>query len=369
MSLRPLLSLIIVILVGFTSCIKDEPLDREADIVDIKITGDGFIDRSISEDNRIELILADTVDLTKVKPIFSLSSNATISPASGEPIDLSFGKEVTYTVTSQSGNYTKDYIVKIGSIQIKWSFDEWALAGTEKYPYPILTDATWNNANSGVVTAIMGGIPIDRYPTDKTTDCIKGEYGASLQTKKGGKVLGFVNIPIFAGNLFRGDFKVKSISNPLTALELGRNHPKEIGKPVTFKGYYKYSPGPQMTDKKGNPIPGTDEMSVYAAIFRVTKGAPADKEYLDGSTILTSERVVARAEWVPGGEGIIEKPAINGFTEFSIPFKYTNSLNYDQYDYRLTLVCSSSKDGNLYVGAVGSELIVDEFEIVCEPIN
>lgn len=360
-------SLIVALL---SACIKDEPLSREADIIEIIVEGDAFLDRSISEDNRIELILSDKADLTKITTILTLTPYATVTPESGTPIDLSYGKKVVYTVTSQDGNYKKDYIVKVGNIKMKYEFEEWETAGSGKFPYPILTDPSWSNANSGVVMALVIGAlkEFERFPTKDTTLCVNGQYAASLQTIKGGKIIG-KNYSIFAGNLLRGDFSA-NMANPLKSLKLGRNHPREVGKPTHFKGFYKYTPGPVMIGANGNPIPGrTDEMSMYAALFRVTKGAAPDKEFLDGESILISENVVARAEWRPDAKGLIENEAINGFVEFSIPFTYTGPLDYDLYDYRLTIVCSSSKDGNLYEGAVGSTLIVDDLEIVCEPIN
>lgn len=110
-------------------------------------------------------------------------------------------------------------------------------------------------------------------------------------------------------------------------------------------------------------------MSIYATLFKVSKGAAPEVEYLDGETIMNSSRVVARARWAHNSENILETPAVNGFTRFVIPFEYTEELNFSEYDYRLTIVCSSSKDGNLYEGAVGSRLTIDEFEIICDPIK
>lgn len=351
-----------------SSCIKDEPLNREADILEIIVDNPDFIDRSISEDNRIELIMMDASDLTGVVPILTLTPGATVSPESGTAVDLSNQKEVVYTVTSQDGAYHKKYTLKVGEMRMLYDFEEWSTAGSVKFPYPILTDPTWSNANSGVVMALAIGAlkEFENYPTRDTTLCVNGQYAAALETIKGGKVIG-KQYPIFAGNLFRGDFSANMV-NPLKSLQLGRNHPQEAGHPTHFKGYYKYTPGPVMTGADGGEIPGrTDEMSMYAAIFRVTKGAAPNKEFLDGETIMNSKNVIARAEWRADAEGLIEKEAINGFTEFSIPFLYTGGFNYEEYDYRLTIVCSSSKDGNLYQGAVGSTLLVDDLAIACEP--
>lgn len=351
-----------------SSCIKDEPLNREADIVEITVNDPNFLDRSISENNRIELIMADEADLTKVTPILTLAPYATVTPASGTTFDLSNQKEVEYTVTSQDGVYQNKYTMKIGEMRKVHGFEEWEMKPSGKLEYPILSDPFWSNANSGVILALAIGAlkDFERYPTKDTTLCVSGQYAASLQTIKGAKILG-KNYPIFAGNLLLGDFETK-ITNPLKSLKLGRNQPEEAGRPIAFKGFYKYTPGPVMTGTDGEVITNrVDEMSMYAAIFWVEKGTPPGEGSLDGETILNSKQVVARAEWSPEAEGMIESEAINGFTEFSIPFVYTDIIDYKKYDYRLTIVCSSSKDGNLYQGAVGSSLIVDDLAIACDP--
>ncbi|MDU1889386.1 MAG: PCMD domain-containing protein [Dysgonomonas sp.] len=360
--------LLIIAFLGLSmaSCIKDEPLNREADIVDVFVDNGTFIDRSIAMNDTVQLILSDEADLTKVAPLFKVSPGATISPASGDTVDLSDKKVVTYEITSEDGKYKKTYGLVVTDVKLKYNFENWTSAGTEDHPYPVLRDAMWSNANAGVITAVLiGAIPRpDPFPTDKTTDCVEGKYAASLTTIEGGKIFG-KNYPIFAGNLLRGDFKA-NMFNPLKSLYLGRNHPEKYGKPVFFTGYYKYTPGEKMIGSDGQ-----DQMSMYAALFRVTKGAAPNKEYLDGETILTSDRVVARAEWRPDNKNMTEIKVENGFTQFSIPFKYypeNLELDYENNDYRLTIVCSSSKDGNLYIGAVGSNLTVDELEVVCDPI-
>lgn len=365
---KTLIVLLGVVIPFLSSCIKDEPLNREADIVEITVDDPTFIDKSISENNNIELIFAAEADLTNIAPILTLSPDATVTPASGTRINLSYGKTAEYTVTSQNGEFQKKYIVRVGELKMKYGFEEWEMAGTKAYPYPILSDPEWSNANSGIVSALMFGSidkkTFERYPTKDTTLCVNGQYAASLQTIKGGVVLGR-KMPILAGNLFIGSFS-GSLSSPLKSLKLGRNHPMWQGKPTYFKGYYKYTPGPEMIGPDG-PLPGrTDEMSMYAAIFRVAEGTALKDIPLDGETILTSERVVARAEWKPG---IAEHEVANGFREFSIPFVYNQTLDYDKYTYQITIVCSSSKDGNLWEGAIGSSLLVDDLEIVCEPIE
>ncbi|MDR2955051.1 MAG: PCMD domain-containing protein [Prevotella sp.] len=365
MRLKLVLSLFSILSLS-VSCIKDEPLGMEADIVDIKVDGEYFITKAISE-HSVQLIVSEKADYKKLVPVIQVSDGARIEPASGISQDFADDKKVIYKVISEDGQYSKTYsITATSKISMNHTFEDWTYAGSEKYPYPILDDLLWSNANSGIVILVATGVlNIKQYPTDKTTDCVEGEYGAILQTIKGAKVLNKY-YPIFAGSLFRGGFSA-DMDNPLKSLRLGQAHPMENGKPIYFSGYYKYKPGDVFTGKDGNAIPNrTDSMSVYAAIFKVSKGAAPTEEYLDGETIVSSSRVVGMARWSHDSKDISETPSINGFTRFVIPFKYTEDLDFRINDYRLTIVCSSSKDGNLYEGAAGSTLIVDNLEIISD---
>ncbi|MDR0824573.1 MAG: PCMD domain-containing protein [Prevotella sp.] len=357
-----------ILLLGITSCIKDEALNMEADIIDMTVVSDAFITRAITE-NTIQLVITEAADYSNITPIIEVSPGATVQPESGVAQDFSNGKQVKYRVTSQDGKYVKEYTVSIiPKTTLKHTFEDWTTSGVGKAAHPILSDLLWSNANSGIGVLVLLGLKIDQFPTDKTTDCVEGNYGVALQTIKGTTV-GASNYPIFAGSLFRGKFTA-NMSNPLKSLKLGQAHTIENGKPILFNGYYKYKPGDVFTGSNGEVIPNrTDSMSMYATLFKVTKGASADAEYLDGETILTSDRVVATAKWALDAKDMVETPAINGFTRFSIPFKYKEDLNFAANDYRLTIVFSSSKDGNEYQGAVGSKLIVDNVEIICDKIK
>lgn len=363
------LSLFILCMLSITSCIKDEPLNMEADIIDMKVEDGVFITRAITE-HTVQLFVSDNADYSHLTPIIEVTAGATIEPKSGTSQDFSNGKNVIYTVTSEDGKYTKTYTVTVTSkISLKNTFEEWTTAGTEKAPYPILSDLLWSNANSGLSILVgTGSLTLDHYPTDKTTDCVNGKYSAILRTIKGTKVFG-IDYPIFSGSFFRGAFSA-NMSNPLKSLILGQAHPKENGKPIMFNGYYKYTPGDIFTGKDGKVIANrTDSLSMYAIIFKVSKGAPANEEFLDGESILTSPRVVGTAKWSHTDESIVETPANNGFIHFSIPFSYKEELDFTKNDYRLTIVLASSKDGNEYQGAVGSTLIADDLELVCDPIK
>lgn len=83
-------------------------------------------------------------DLKSLKPVFTISEKATVTPASGVVQDFSNGKNVIYTVVSENGT-VNEYIVSVAGRQsaLKFSFEEWeTIAGsflTNEYvtPQPI----------------------------------------------------------------------------------------------------------------------------------------------------------------------------------------------------------------------------------------
>ncbi|HMM03885.1 MULTISPECIES: PCMD domain-containing protein [unclassified Dysgonomonas] len=362
---KSLLALNIVIALTLNSCIQDEPLNREADITDVKVEGDTFISSIISEaNNEINIFVTSEADITNLTPVIELSPGATVSPASGIAMDFTEGQK--YKVTSEDGNYSKEYTITVTSnIDLKYDFEDWGEAGVSGRKYPILLSNhnAWSTGNSGVAIVVNA----NPYPTEKTTDSYAGTYAAKLQTIKGLYIsVTGQNIPIFAGSLFLGEFSA-NITNPLLSLKLGRMYSETNGKPVTFTGYYKYTPGDVFTDKDGNPVAGrVDECSIYAVIFKVSKGSSGHTEYLNGETVSTSDKVIARAEWSRETSSITDEEVNKGFYKFTIPFVYTENFDFTKNNYKLTIVLSSSQDGNLYEGAIGSTLIVDELEILTE---
>jgi lipoprotein len=101
-------------------------------------------------------------------------------------------------------------------------------------------------------------------------------------------------------------------------------------------------------------------MAIYAVFFETGDGV----EYLDGTNSLTSDHIVLLAELKNGKE-------TNEWTHFSIPFKPVVGRTIDKKKlkngkYSLAIIMSSSKDGAVFNGAVGSTLYVDELKLYSE---
>jgi hypothetical protein len=348
------------VMLMLSSCIKVAPENVEADILSFGF--EEYPEMSFIPDKGNRKITFEVkgneINIERMTPVIRVSEGATVSPESGVRQD--FRDTVRFVVTSENGRWTNEYKVSIDVIKpLVFGFDCWETAGTGNIMYPALCDYLWGNANQGVGLAKLGNV--DLYPTRPTADSHGGENAVLLETQRGGTFFG-VLVPVFSASVFRGKFGNIDMGNFARSIKLGQPHVKEQGRPVLFTGYFKYKAGDVFYDEHGDVVPGrVDEGAAYAVLFRTAKGVAGTEkdEFLDGTNVLTSDRIVAVAR--------MERcPDTPEYTRFEIPFLYRKVIDYDSYDYKLTVVFSSSRDGDFYRGADGSRLTVDDVEVVCE---
>lgn len=343
------LSICILLLQG---CIKDAPKNPEADIESVVVdphllTGNIFID----EINRtITLNLTNEAYESGISPVLTLSRGATVKPVSGTLIKFDDDKDIVYDVTSESGENTKRYTVKVVNIgHWDFAFENWKIHPTDKYEYPIEEDGLqlWSSGNPGVA---LSGVPArtDAYPTRSTTDGYSGGKAAELITIKGTALSEIIGVRLFAGSLFLGNFNAsQALLNPLAATEFGEPY---VGLPKSFIGYYKYSAGPDFINKAGQIQQGVkDKCSIYAVLFN-------GPDRLNATNIMNSDKIIARADLPDGSDK-------SSFTRFDIPFVYKQNAVISK-NLMMAIVTSSSAEGDQYRGAIGSRLVVDSLKIV-----
>ena len=119
--------------------------------------------------------------------------------------------------------------------------------------------------------------------------------------------------------------------------------------PTYLSGYYKYKAG-ESYKVNGEEVKGKkDQCDIYAIFYETDENV----KYLDGFNGLTSPNLISVArisdqketdEWTPGKVIDKDKPAKGG--------------------YQLSIVFSSSLKGDVFEGAEGSTLWIDEVEII-----
>lgn len=315
----------------------------------------------INADNTITFSVADTTTtehLQTLQPVVEVSAGATYT-ASG----TDFSQDVTYTVVSENGRNIATYVVRIASRinSLKYTFDEWETSAGNEYPMPRTELAS--SLEGASMLALLG---ITDKPLYKSADDkVAGEAAAKLVTMDtseeatSGSFFAKYIPALTSGSVFTGKFKLESLEDPLSSTKFGIPYDK---KPLRFKGYYKYTPGDKFIDgtDKTNivTLDQIDECSIQAVLYE----AATDDFVLTGHDINTSDTRVAVAALADGS-------AKAEWTAFDLAFEWLDGKTYDpSKTYKLAIVCSSSKEGDLFKGAGGSTLMLDELEVTGEVV-
>lgn len=189
---------------------------------------------------------------------------------------------------------------------------------------------------------------------------VNGEaQGAVIRSIKGFYFFGF-GTNVIAGALYTGQVDTKHlVANPLESTLFGQ--PYFSGLPELVDFTYQYKAGEKVIhgQDKQVELPSEDRASVSAVFYEVTD----DASYLNGQTLQTDPRIVAKgyvelAPTTPAGE----------WQSYRLHLQPIDDARYAAVDmakkkYRLALVFSSSFRGAEYIGAVGSELRLQQVTI------
>lgn len=346
-------------------CVKSSNV--ESSLIKISFDSPIITQQPIIDGTNILFYISDDATLSDVEeliPTMQISEKATVSPASGTAVDFSKGT-VDFVVTAGDGTTKTTY--KVALWQNKYGFEHWYVEGTAKneknnvditYYAPI---ANWTSSNIGA-GFLVGLGQTKSVVVTKTNDAHSGSVAAKIETIQSNNTdgTGSTTYPVVTtGSLFIGEFKT-NIFNTLASTKFGVLYNK---KPVTIKGYYKYTPGPDFyrsTVAAKNKVtlePNTkDECAINAILYEVEK----DTDYLTGVDAYTSDKLVAIAQLQDG-------TAKSSYTEFSLDLEYKFERKYDPAKkYRFAIICSSSKYGDTFSGAPGSVLYVDDIEVISE---
>lgn len=369
-----------VMCVALTSCMKDEPLNAECDIEQVILHTPNVDEVFFSPTDSVKHLLytddAVTFNVRRNAPVegitleFKITEGATIERLT-EGTGFEADVPVHYRVTSQDGQWHRDYAITVSpepvhvvSSVIAYDFENFELEPKQGKYYiwhNERLDGTfgndWATGNPGFKLSMPSAAP-ENYPTSP----IDGMDGKALKlvTRDTGPFGAMAKMRLAAGNFFLGEFDVsQALSNAMTATRFGI--PFNL-KPVRFTGYYQYQPGPKFQDKAGKEVPGrVDEGSVYAVFYR-NHDAEGNPVRLMGDNVLTSPLIVGIAK-------VKQLPATNEWTPFDVEFEYDSDIDMQllaNKGYNLAVVFSSSADGAIFEGAIGSCLLIDKVRLYCQ---
>jgi hypothetical protein len=362
--------LLILTVVFLASCIKNDVLNPEADIVSISFTENTLRTKNTEVYNdyiivypKLNVSLKET-DITSIELSEGASYQLKNNTVSGDTLFF-------IEVTSQSKEYTKTYPV----IQVEdffppnFGFETWIKPSDSfLYENPKESSLQWYSSNNGVAIAWNNPKkPANEYPVRQIR--ISGNTAVELRTMTGpGKIAGgIVNIPCLAGSLYLGGFNpLMGLSNPLRSTRFGI--PFNSGKPVKLTGKYIYKESNEdyINEDGSRDATKKDKCSIYAVLFKTSR----EVDFLYGNNIGNSPDIIARAELNP--ENIRQE---TGFVYFEVDFDYLsyatpfvwNELENDEY--KLTIVLASSYRGGNYEGRPGNTLIVDDVKLLYKVKN
>ena len=311
--------------------------------------------------------VSDEVLKTLVAQV-EVSPKATVVPASGSTIDLS--TSVKFTITSEDGITTNEYLVSVGNKTFAAAFDFETL--DKKYSNITIENTSFAPATQGVFAwdSSDGGLSFlisfkmaNKYGVTSSADAYTGKSAMHIETldTKGKKLFGKLpSIPkVTSGSLFLGEFKLDP-SEPLNSTKFGVLFDK---KPIEIKGYYKYKSGltyyycPNPTPQNSHSAekkPGQLDQGMLAAVLYEVNNA---EESLTGLDIYTSDKIVAMKQLAVADQDV--------YQPFSLKLDYTKEYDATK-TYKLAVIFSSSKDGDKFSGAPESILLVDDVTIVSE---
>jgi hypothetical protein len=352
-----------------TSCIKEEALNPEADILAFSFA-ENYLrvkDAEIGNDY-ITVYPKRNINLRDSAIMhIELSEGATYEKIKNPLVnDTLFFIEVT----SQSKIYKKRYSIIESYFPSIFDFEDW-VKSTSVYLYENPKDSSllWYSSNNGAAIAWNQFTkPANEYLIRKTNQKISGNTAVEIRTMEGpGNIMGLMSIYCLSGSLYLGGFDpLMGLINPLRSTYFGV--PFDNGKPVKLTGYYIYKESKEsyINPDGSRDIAKKDTCSIYAVLFKTNNNV----QFLYGDDIAESPNVIARAEMNPKdirqNDDFLFFEIDFDYQSYSIPFSW-EELNNNEY--KITIVFASSHRGQYYEGRPGNTLIIDKVVLHCEVEN
>lgn len=368
----------------FTACEQGTLLNSEADILEVILPPEMNVGQPVITNNTVRIpSLAVTAvqkaqfieQLQHLEPQFVLTEGAHILP-----VDTirDFTQPQQYTVVSQDGKWTKTYTFSFFPANFEMRFFdfsnyEFIKTGSTQYIefYELQNDVKfniWASGNAGFALTTSAEVTPDKYPTFAT---INGKAGSAAQlvTCSTGALGVIAGMPFAAGNLFLGNFELaNAMTKPLEATQFGIQTIQN--KPVKIGIWCKYKAGATYKDRDGNILQKEDRPNIYAVFYEAKTNSEGKPVKLNGTNVQTDTSIICIAALNDMQADFIKVNNIetDDYKYIEIPFVDRTVLFNPQKQiegkYYFTMVFSSSSNGDLFEGAIGSTLCIDEVEIL-----
>lgn len=316
-----------------------------------KQSGNAIID---TDSLRITVRVDANADLRRLRPdSVQLSTFASINPAIDEYRD--FSNPVVYTVTAENGSiatYTVTARLDSPEPQLENAgFDDWFTPAGRSFQEPgVDSNSIWATANTGVTTFPLPASNANTLPLLLGNN----DYAAQLITRQLGGFALASGQGMGAATLFTGRFRV-NITNPSASAQFGYPF---TARPTAFSIEMKYVAGSPFLDGRHRPLNKVDSAEFYLLlenrldqnnIRRIATGW-----YRTGTTSGSNFSTIK----VP----LLYGPLPTGTPSYQLP---ANGLfgNANDRITHISVVFASSIGGEVFEGAVGSSLTINNFRL------
>lgn len=347
------ISTFLIAAVLLQGCIKEDKfgLSSFKEIKTFEIPGQAGATTINKNERSILVPMGEDADITQLAPsVIEISNLATVNPGPGEVRD--FTEPVIYTVTAEDDSraaWTVTVVPAEPNPQLTNSnFNLWFAVSDYFQPGESADNTIWDTANRGV--AIAGDANTTRE------DLGGGDFAAKMTSVSAPLIVRMAAATLFTGKFTSG---FPSVTNPRANIAFGTPF---AGRPSAFKVDYKYLPGPSYEDADGNPLAGGDQCDIYVLLQR-REGENTERIatgwFRSGNTV---------PDWSP-----LEVELKYGELTPSDPeFEYANIRTDEGESWgdpnaiptHAVVVFSSSALGDFFTGAIGSELWINDFEMV-----
>ncbi|MCF1191330.1 PCMD domain-containing protein [Mangrovimonas sp. AS39] len=343
-----------------TSCVEEDYFGASSsgNIKEILVSNQAGNAVILTDSLLVKVEIPGGVDLTQITlETLEISSFAYANKSVGDVLNLQDNQMIM--VTAEDGSvhpWTIEAIVASETPQLSnGDLNQWYLTSSNYYePGSDANTTIWGTGNQG--TQILGDLAT--FPEDLGS----GNLAAKLITLDLGPLAGTFGTPIAAGSLFTGYFNPDNIeiSDPEAAIEFGTPF---AARPTKLRFKYQYTPGPENEDQDGNPLNYGDACDIYALL-----------EIRQSGNIQRLATAWFRSDAEQGSLTTQEVDFIYGELDASYPaymfpengIFVSDDLAQFGLSTHITFVASSSFDGAHFAGAVDSELIIDDIELVYE---
>jgi len=299
------------------------------------------------------------VNLSELKlQKLQLSSFASSDVLVGDSIDLSDSLIINVTAEDKASvtTWTVKALVASNTPQLPNSdFNSWYQAAEGYYePGENAESTIWGTGNPG--TKLLGLFATTPLEVED------GNLATRMETLYNGDLAATFGTPISAATIYTGKFNSDEIdiSDPQAAIEFGTPF---AARPRGYTLKYAYQPGSENKDRRGNLLDYSDACDIYLLLEvrngsnsrRLATGWFRSEEVVSELQDLSVELIYGQ---LPADAPDYAKPEDGSYVradsaEFILPT-------------HLTFVATSSFDGANFAGAVGSQLIIDDLNLIYE---